>query len=103
MSLLDLEVILSRTRELGTNDNTVLGTMYELRRQDNKNTLSINTKFGMNSLRKEWPMFAMIYVGKTSMTYECIKEEGIRFCGDYGLTASNSNYQQTSRLSCHHK
>lgn len=75
---LDLEVALSRTTEFGVNDNTVLGTMYELlRREDNQNTVRINPKFGMNSLRKQWPMFSMEYVGKTPMTHEQIKKEGI--------------------------
>lgn len=77
MTMTDLEVIFSRTREFGTNDNTLLGIMYELNRQENnKNTVSINTKFGMNSLRENWPMFSMEYVGKTEMTHEEIKQKG---------------------------
>jgi hypothetical protein len=52
--------------------------MYELcRMPDDKNTVSINTKFGMDSLRKDWPMFAMVYVGKTTMSHTQIKDEGI--------------------------
>jgi hypothetical protein len=78
MTLLDLEVLLSRTRELGAKDNTVFGTMYELYRMpDDKNTVSINTEFSMESLRNDWPMFAMAFVGKTTLSHTQIKDEGI--------------------------
>ena len=77
MSLIDLQVILSRTRDFGANDNTMWGTMLELfRDEDKKNNVNIKD-FGMKTLREEWPMFSMAYVGKTSMTYEQIKHQGI--------------------------
>jgi hypothetical protein len=50
MTLMDLQVILSRQSNYGANDNTELGVMYELHRQENNiNTVSINHKFGMDS------------------------------------------------------
>lgn len=80
MNLIDLQVIFSRTREFGAKDNTMLGSMYELHRQENnKNTVNINTKFGLNTLRDNWPMFSMAYVGQTEMTHEQIEQKGITF------------------------
>ena len=99
MNLLDLQVFLSRIRQFGANDNTVLGIMYELFREpNNKNNVNINTKFGMKSLKEEWPMFSMAYIGRTSMTHEQIKGEGIYFQNVFEsykllMTASNSYYQ----------
>lgn len=76
INLPDLE---ARAKKFAANDNIVLGTMYELFRQDNQNTVRITTEFGLDSLRKEWPMFSMAYIGRTSMTHEKIKQEGIYF------------------------
>ena len=78
MTLTDLKVILSRTMGYIANDNTELGTMFELFQGEQcRNKVSITQKFGMNSVRKEWRMFSMQYVGKTGMTYDEIKKEGI--------------------------
>ena len=78
MNLIDLEVILSRTRDFSANDNTMWGIMLELFRDEyKKNNVKINTNFGMKTLREEWPMFSMAYVGKTSMTYDQITHQGI--------------------------
>jgi hypothetical protein len=77
MSLLDLEVLLSRTRRSGTNDRTVLGTMYELYRIADKNSVKIDAEFEMDSLKTDWPMFVVTYVGKTTMSYKEIKGKGI--------------------------
>ena len=74
MTIIDIEVIISRVRKYGANDNTDLGIMYELHRNnDNKNDLRITEKFGINSVRNEWPMFSMEYIGETTMTYDIIK------------------------------
>ena len=45
--------------------------------KNHTNTISINEKFGMNSIRYKWPMFSMQYVGKTTMSHDAIKQEGI--------------------------
>lgn len=78
MSMTDLKVILSRKMGYRANDNTELGTMYELfQGQESTNEVNINRKFGMNSVRKEWRMFSIYYVGKTVMRDNEIKQEGI--------------------------
>jgi hypothetical protein len=81
MTLMDLQVMLSRQNSYGANDNTELGVMYELHRDEsNMNTVSINRKFGMNSVRNEWRMFSMQYVGNTAMTHDFIKQQGMSNC-----------------------
>jgi hypothetical protein len=77
MTLLDLKVFFSRTRA-PDNNHMVFGRMYELYRlPDDKNTVNIDTNFGLDSLRKDWPMFAMAYAGKTTLSHTQIKAEGI--------------------------
>lgn len=77
MTLMDLQVILSRQNNYGANDNTELGVMYELHREEsNTNTVSINHKFGIDTVRNEWRMFSMQYVGNTAMTHAIIKQQG---------------------------
>jgi hypothetical protein len=78
MNMMDVEVIISRVRNYGANDNTDLGIMYELHRNEgNKNDLIITPKIGINSIKKKWPMFSIQYVGESTMTYDVIKEIGI--------------------------
>jgi hypothetical protein len=77
MTLMDLQVMLSRQNSYGANDNTELGVMYELHRDEsNMNTVSINREFGMNYVRNDWRMFSMQYVGTTARTHDFIKQEG---------------------------
>jgi hypothetical protein len=78
MSMIDLTVILSRTMRNSANENTEFGIMYELHQGENRvNNISINKIFGMKSIRNEWRMFSMEYVGKTTMSHDAIKQEGI--------------------------
>ena len=65
MSITDLKVILSRTMGYFANDNTELGTMYELfQGEQYSNKFNIKKKIGVNSVRKEWRMFSMQYLVK---------------------------------------
>jgi hypothetical protein len=90
MTLTDLKVILSRTMGYIANDNTELGTMYELfQGEQRRNKVSITQKFGVNSVRKEWRMFSIQYVGKTGMTHDEIKTKGVPIL--MSLISSNSN------------
>ena len=51
--------------------------MYELHQGENQiNNISINEHFGMKSIRNEWDMFSMQYVGKTTMAPDVIMQEG---------------------------
>jgi hypothetical protein len=94
--MIDLTVILSRTMQNYANENTEFGIMYELHPGENHvNNININKNFGMKSIRNEWRMFSMQYVGKTTMTHEAIKQEGI-FNFTFTLIRSNSNYQHPS-------
>ena len=76
MTLLDIQVILQWTRYSG-NDDTPLGTMYELCREEGRYTnVNIVRPFGMEMIRREWGSFSADFVGTTEMTYEDIKREG---------------------------
>jgi hypothetical protein len=78
MSLIDAQAILLRTKEYGANDNTELGTMYKLFRDEgDRNNVNITQQFGMATIRKEWQMFSVQYVGGTAMTHAMIKQEGM--------------------------
>ena len=78
MNTLDVEVIISRVRKYGANDNTDMGIMYELHRNEgNKNDLVITEKNGINSVKEKWPMFSIQYVGETTMTHNVIEETGV--------------------------
>src|SRR5436190_6359836 len=68
MNTVDVEVIISRVQKYGANDNTDMGIMYELHRNEcNKNDLVITGKIGINSVKEKWPMFSIQYVGDTTM------------------------------------
>ena len=87
ISMIDLTVILSRSMRHNANEDIEFGVMYELFQENHVNNISINKHFGMNSIRNEWHMFSMQYVGKTTMTHETIKREGISFYINYSLEA----------------
>ena len=76
LTLLDIQVILQWTRYSG-NDDTPLGTMYELCREEGRYTnVNIVRPFGMEIIRREWGSFSADFVGTTEMAYEDIKREG---------------------------
>jgi hypothetical protein len=78
MSLLDAKAILTRTREYCAIDNTELGTMYDLfRDDDDRNNVHICREFSVVNLRQEWKWFSAQYVGHTDMTADELKNEGI--------------------------
>lgn len=84
MNKLDVEIIISRVRRYGANDNTELGIMYELYRNEcNKNDLIITKKVGINSIKMKWPMFSIQYIGESTMTHDIIKEIGIIYSLPY--------------------
>ena len=75
MNMIDVEVIMSRARKYGANDNTDLGIMYELYRgEGNKNVPIITRKMGINSIKKKWSLFSIQYVDETTTTHDAIKE-----------------------------
>jgi hypothetical protein len=77
MSLLDAQAIMLRRIEYCGNDRTDWGTMYELfRDHGNINNVNISRRFGMETMRKEWPMVDIQYVGQTEMIPENIEIEG---------------------------
>jgi hypothetical protein len=77
ISMIDLTVMLSRTMRHNATENTDFGIMYELIQEENRlNNINITKIFGMNSIKAEWPMLSVQYVGKTTMTHETIKQEG---------------------------
>jgi hypothetical protein len=85
MSLLDAQAIMLRRIEYRGNDRTVWGTMYELFRDDgNINNVNINRQFGMETVRKEWQMIDIQYVGQTEMTPVEIEIEGTRCVSPFG-------------------
>ena len=48
MNIVDVEVITVRVRNYGSNDNTEMGYMYDLHRnEESKNDLRITDKFGI--------------------------------------------------------
>jgi hypothetical protein len=78
MSSVDLQACFFGYQKSHANDHTVFGTMYQLfRRQDGTNIVDINTEFGMDSLRQDFPMFAIKVVGKTTLSHAQIKDKGI--------------------------
>ena len=56
-----------------------IGTMYELFREDgNHYNINIDNHFGMTTIRNEWHMFSMEYVGETTKSQEKITQEGMQ-------------------------
>jgi hypothetical protein len=77
MTLLDAQATMLRRIEYCGNDRTDWGTMYELFRDDgNINNVNISRQFGMEMMKKEWPMVDIQYVGQTEMTPGKIETEG---------------------------
>ena len=77
MNIVDVEVIMARVRKYGTNDNTELGILYKLHRnEENKNDLRVTEKFGIDSIKK-WPVFSIQHVGETTITHDVIEKIGV--------------------------
>ena len=76
MTLLDAKAIMLRSREYDGDANTPLGTMYELCRQEDRNTVNVIRPFGMYTIRKEWQAFSAQFVGVTELTHDMIIREG---------------------------
>jgi hypothetical protein len=77
MTILDAKVIFLRTLEYGANDDTELGTMYDLCRDEkSRNMVNVKRPFRVSHLRTEWNTFTAQYVGETKMKYGDISIEG---------------------------
>jgi hypothetical protein len=76
MTMVDARAILFRKTEYGANDETELGTMYELFRDEDYNNVKITRPFEMATIREEWSMVDFQLVGETQLTHELIKQEG---------------------------
>jgi hypothetical protein len=77
MNGIDVEVVMARVRKYGANDNTELGIMYELHRnEENVNNLRITEKLGISSIKK-WPIFSIQFVGETTITHDIIEKIGV--------------------------
>jgi len=74
---LDAQVILQRTRGYFGNDDTDLGTMYELCREEGRYTnVNIIRPFSMETIRKDWGAFSIEFMGTTDKAHDEIKQEG---------------------------
>jgi hypothetical protein len=58
-------------------ENVILGTMYELERLGDKNTVHISRSFGTLKMNEEWRTVSAEYVGDTTMSALEISVEGI--------------------------
>ena len=77
MNIVDVEVITVRVRNYGSNDNTEMGIMYDLHRnEESKNDLRITDKFGISQIKK-WPVFPIQFVGETTITHNVIEKIGV--------------------------
>jgi hypothetical protein len=61
----------------GGNDNTLLGTVYDIPRGDSDiNNVKMSRPFGMATVQAEWRAFDFQFIGETEMTLELIEQEG---------------------------
>jgi hypothetical protein len=74
----DIEVIIQRARAY-SEDDTPLGTMYELFREEEYNNVNIVRPFGTAIVHKEWRAFSAKYVGTTEWTFQLIDLEGTTY------------------------
>lgn len=75
LTLLDVQVIMQRTRG-SLEEDTTLGTMYELFQEEGYGNVNIIRPFGISIIRKEWHSFSSQYIGTTDMTLQMIDHEG---------------------------
>lgn len=86
LTLIDAQVIMLRTRGNWGDENTPLGTMYELfRDEDDRNNVKVSRPLYIRTIKSEWRAFSSQYIGETRMTSEMIELEGmfprsIRIC-----------------------
>jgi hypothetical protein len=79
MTLIDAQVILERTTQYGGDEDTNIGTMYELFRDErDRNNVNVTRPFKTSTLRRRWQTFSVQYVGETEMNHKMIEREGIR-------------------------
>jgi hypothetical protein len=77
LTLIDVQVILQRTKGDMEDDDTSLGTLYELRRDEKVNNVNIVRPFKIATVRREWRAFSCQHIGQTKMTHDMIEHEGI--------------------------
>jgi hypothetical protein len=75
LTLLDIQVIMQHTRG-PSDEDTTLGTMYELFREERYSNVNIIRSFGIATIRKEWHAYSAEYIDTTEMTFERIDREG---------------------------
>lgn len=76
LTVLNVQVITQRTRGY-SDDDTSLGTMYELFREEGYGNVNILRSFGIATIRRDWRAFSTQHVGTTEMTFEMIDLEGM--------------------------
>jgi hypothetical protein len=72
----DIIGVALRARSSPLNREIVLGTLYELNRNGNRNAAKINDSFGTGNFSSEWITFSSEYVGDTTMTDYQVSREG---------------------------
>lgn len=101
MMRIDVKVTLERNDVRLPAEKINLGTLYELYPHGSNNTAHIKEPFKLSQLRKEWPRFAVEYIGETSKPHEAIKSGG-KTNGDHGLMfqwlESSTNDRRTISL-----
>jgi hypothetical protein len=75
LTLLDVQVIMQRTRG-SLEEDTTLGTMYELFPEEGYGNVHIIRPFGILRIRNEWHSFSAQYIGTTLITLQMIDHEG---------------------------
>jgi hypothetical protein len=76
MSLVDIQVLMQRTATITAMDETALGKMYELMRDEyNKNNVHAHN-FDLKKFREQWSTFSAQHVGETNLNHQRIKNEG---------------------------
>jgi hypothetical protein len=58
------------------NDDSLLGTLYELKKVGNLNTINVSRHLRRKNLEAEWPKLAFKKIGLTQMSDEAISESG---------------------------
>lgn len=99
ISIPDMNVLLSRTKQDGRRDTTKLGVLYELLRfEGNQNIVNIARPFTALTVREQWRTFSSVYIGKTKLTQEKIEQEGSSSIANR-TNGSNKDNSWSSQLS----
>jgi hypothetical protein len=97
VTVMDVRAIsLGRMQNWTSTENVVLGTMYELERLGDKNTVHISRSFGTLKMNEEWRTVSAEYVGDTAMSDVEISTHGMSTLG--ALTLSFRDNRKSSRL-----